>query len=654
MKSTSLRFQIGVLFLIFVSLVVAGFNLTYRVMDAQQHDALVINLAGRQRMLLQKMTLLATELVEDKRTAEYQADMTRAITTFEQTLSAFEKGGPAPYLDTQVVILPRAESPAIQTRLQVVRSTWEQFRALLETLNANPAAPETLSQVQALAPLLVTQADQVVVAYEQASAAKVARLRRIQIAFVVGILILLALSGWLLRRQVFLRLAALQGVAARIGAQDLETPVEIVGPPEVQALAQNMDAMRIALRQSRQDLQTWAETLEQRVAQRTHELETLNQVAREITSRLDTTQVLQTITTRARELLGAETATLCLLNEQGDQLNMQIHSGPAEVLTGKRTAKLDDNLRTVVQSERALLCTQANCRWQCGILQSDFHHEHLAVPLQVEGRPLGALCVGVRQEQAFPSDADELLTRLANSAAVALQNAQLYTQAEHIAALEERQRIAADMHDGLGQVLSSLGLLVDQAQDALAYEPLERFQQRLERIRQVTTEAIRTTRQAIDVLLQAPSQPASLQTRLDKMLQALQTDVGVVLAFHDHNPPVFLPETQWEQVKHIVGEAVWNACRHGHARHIQVELTLQEDALLLKVIDDGCGFNPQKIPQDDRKHFGLQLMQMRANYLQGNLRVISTPEQGTCVALSIPRVAQGEAQYAPYARIVGR
>ncbi len=654
MKPSSLRFQIGALFLTFILLVGAGFYLTYRAIDAQQHDALVINLAGRQRMLLQKMTLLATESVEDKRTAEYQADLARAITTFEQTLSAFEKGGPAPYLDTQMVILPRAESPAIQTRLQAVRSTWVQFRTLLETLNANPAAPETLSQIQALAPQLVVQADEVVVAYEQASAAKIARLRQMQVAFVAGILALLALSGWLLRRQIFLPLAALGRAAARIGAQNLETPVKVAGPPEVQALVQSMEAMRVALRGSQQELQNWAETLEQRVSQRTHELEALNQVAREITSRLDTTQVLQTITTRTRELLGAETAILCLLDEQGEQLNMQIHSGPVEALTGKRAVRIDGNLRESLKSEGILPCTQANCRWECGILQPGFHHEHLTVPLQVEGRPIGALCVGVRQAQTFPADAEELLTRLANSAAVALQNAQLYAQAERIAALEERQRIAADMHDGLGQVLSSLGLLVDQAQDALAEEePIEHLRLRLERIRQVTTEAVRTTRQAIDALLHSPPQPTSLQDHLEEMLHARQTNTNARLALHNHAAPVFLPEAQLEQVKHIVAEAIRNACRHSHAEHIQVELTPATDNLIIRVQDDGCGFNLQKPAQDGRKHFGLQLMQMRASHLNTNLNIESAPGHGTCVTLSLPASSQGDTQHAPYARIAG-
>ena len=113
-------------------------------------------------------------------------------------------------------------------------------------------------------------------------------------------------------------------------------------------------------------------------------------------------------------------------------------------------------------------------------------HQPYRPPLKIEQQIIGALCVGSEKAGQFRDEFIAALTKLANVAAVALQNARLYEQAERLAALEERQRIAAEMHDGLAQTLSyaklaanQSALLIESGQEAEAVQTLEKVSEAL-------------------------------------------------------------------------------------------------------------------------------------------------------------------------------
>ena len=109
--------------------------------------------------------------------------------------------------------------------------------------------------------------------YESISTQKVNRLRWVQAAFLAGAAVLLAAGAWMVRKDVIAPLNELGQTARRIGAGDLETPVTLAGADEIAVLEENFDQMRVQLLDSRVQAQAWTGQLEQRVAQRTQELE---------------------------------------------------------------------------------------------------------------------------------------------------------------------------------------------------------------------------------------------------------------------------------------------------------------------------------------------------------------------------------------------
>jgi two-component system nitrate/nitrite sensor histidine kinase NarX len=487
---------------------------------------------------------------------------------------------------------------------------------------------------------LVQKADVVVRLYESASTAKVNRLRTLQVTFLACALALLAVGAWITRQSLLQPLQALEMAAKHLGENDLDTPVEVEGPAEMRALSQAFDEMRSRLRSAREELVQWNATLEQRVNQRTHELEALNDVSREISSRLDIQQVLSSVTEKARSLLGGEVASLCLLDENQRWLKLQNISGPREAVIGEVVSAGNSPTDAILQGDQALHCGIGACQGGCAILAETYRASHLAASLRIGEQVIGALCVGSPALNHFGSESVNILTKLANVAAVALENARLYSQAERVATLEERNRIAAEMHDGIGQTLSYLGLMTDQVVDFLSDGQSAEAFTRLQKAREKINQAAMDLRLAINQLLEESPVNQDLCVSLEESVK----NFGL-----QHHLPIewcnrLTSATQCsrdvaEQVTKIIIEAMTNIIRHAEAKQVVVTMDKNEDVFQVVVKDDGRGFFVPSAKRDG--HFGLKVMEVRATHINGNVLVESEPGAGTQVTLTWPVEQKG-------------
>ena len=443
----SLRIKLSLLFVSFLTLVTISVAVTAWMVDDQKADALVINLAGRQRMLIQQITREALQTGREADRAAHLQAMHEAAGRFDQTLDALLNGGPAPYLPGEQVTIPAAERASIRRELGAIGNSWTVFAghlATIETADADsPALLAALEAVERLAPDLADQTDRVVRLYEDESTRKIARLRWIQAGFFAGAVALLIAGLVVVRRSVILPLGALGQAARRIGQGDLDEPVTVGGPRELAALAHRFEAMRVQLKAGHDDL-------ELRVRQRTRELTALYDVIREISTHLEIDHVLQSVTVKARDLIDSDIAFLCLLEDDGRTLTLKSHVGPPDAVCGTCVLAQRSVAGRVLDHAGAMICDVQGCR----NVAPRYRASHMAAPLRAGDQVIGALCVGSARRELYSTDQVRLLTELANSTAIALDNARLYEQAERLAALEERQRIAADMHDGLAQTLS--------------------------------------------------------------------------------------------------------------------------------------------------------------------------------------------------------
>ena len=129
---TGVRAKLGVVFIGFLLLVVGSVGATFASISAQTADALVINLAGRQRMLTQKMTKAVLGVARDP-SSNYREELREAAFLFDTTLTALLDGGSAPH-GSEVVSLPPTMNAALRTQLRVVTGLWGRFQQDLATL----------------------------------------------------------------------------------------------------------------------------------------------------------------------------------------------------------------------------------------------------------------------------------------------------------------------------------------------------------------------------------------------------------------------------------------------------------------------------------------------------------------------------------------
>jgi two-component system nitrate/nitrite sensor histidine kinase NarX len=625
-----LQVQLTILLTAFVLLVLVSVGVTYWGLQSQRQDALVINLAGRQRMLVQQMTRLALQLHDGDESVS--AALKKSEQTFSQTLSALRNGGSAPYLTDSAVNLPVTLDPQLLTALDEMDSSWNQYRSTLDAMDSSAASASQQSALETQSDDLLQKADVVVRLYEASSTAKVNRLRAIQITFLACALALLTVGAWITRRSLLKPLQDLSLAAKRLGENDLVTPIQVEGPAEMRTLSQAFDEMRSRLHAAREELLQANVTLEQRVAQRTQELETLNEVSREISSRLDIQQVLNSVTDKARTLLGGDIASLCLVDTNQHWLKLQAVSGPRHAIVGDTMPAHTDFTDTVMEGGQAMICGMSACHGGCRMLSEEYRASHLAAPLRVGDRVIGALCVGSPSQNQFAVESADMLTKLANVAAIALENARLFAQAERVATLEERRRVAAEMHDGLGQTLSYLGLMTDQVVEFLSEGQDEAALERLQKTRQTIDKATREVRRAINKLMDDASAPKDLCARLRDTLEkiASQHDLESVWRSDSDTAPECPPQTA-EQIDNVVREALINAARHANAKRVSVHVGMDGEDYFVIVEDDGKGFDASQ--PEPSGHFGLRVMQARAAHIGGRLEVESEQGRGTRIRL---------------------
>jgi signal transduction histidine kinase len=209
-------------------------------------------------------------------------------------------------------------------------------------------------------------------------------------------------------------------------------------------------------------------------------------------------------------------------------------------------------------------------------------------------------------------------------------------QAQQQATLEERQRIAQDLHDTLEQELVGVNMLLDDTARRMnggaspATQPLDLARRLLRRAREDSRSTIRELR---SVALEKRGLPAAIE----ELLRPLATAAGAEFMVAVNGTPVRLAGTLETSLLRLTQEAVANAAKHSGARRIEVKLDYDEESIRLSVRDDGCGFDPLATTVL-AGHFGMSGMRERAEKIAGRLSINSAPGKGTEIEVHVPRL----------------
>jgi two-component system NarL family response regulator len=217
--------------------------------------------------------------------------------------------------------------------------------------------------------------------------------------------------------------------------------------------------------------------------------------------------------------------------------------------------------------------------------------------------------------------------------------ARLVQQQRKIAAAEEREQMARDLHDSFGQVIGYVNVQAQAIQTLLKKDQIGAAQENLQLLVQAAQGAHVDLRNYILGLRDAEKHQRSFFESLRTYLNAFSRAWGVETIF---SPPQdtmpILPETVEDQILHIVQEALVNIRKHATARRVEVLMTFMAREIVFVISDDGCGFNPQNVPGVEQRRFGLSIMRERAEQIGGRLEVRSVVGQGSQVIAHIPRI----------------
>jgi signal transduction histidine kinase len=369
-------------------------------------------------------------------------------------------------------------------------------------------------------------------------------------------------------------------------------------------------------------------------------LHALSEAVLGVSRRRPVEEVLRGIVDAARELIGAEYAALGVPDSDDSFARFVVAGITDEQWRAigplpRRHGLLGEMLRRA-RPER-LADIRSDPRFRGWPAAHPDMVDFLGMPILDGPVVLGALYLANKLGGGgFTTADEELLGVLAAHAAIALTNARMFERERELTLVEERTRLARDLHDAVAQKLFSLRLTVSAAGELVERDPA-RARDSLNQVLRLSAEALAELRSAIFQL-----RPAELGE--DGLAATLRAHVEMLRRVHharidvDAAPDAPLPPLATEAedaVFRVAQEALHNALRHSAAETIAVHLTAAEGRVVLEVRDDGTGFDVGAVERTSRR-LGLASMRARALGVGGGFALDSAPGRGTAVRLEVP------------------
>lgn len=267
----------------------------------------------------------------------------------------------------------------------------------------------------------------------------------------------------------------------------------------------------------------------------------------------------------------------------------------------------------------------------------------IRVPIKSKGKVLGEMCLACDSDRRLRAHEKGVLAAVGQQIGVAIENAELNEQVQSIAALQERERLSRELHDGLAQVLGYLCIRTEVARGFMKSAQVDRAVEELQEMENAVQEAHQDLRESILGLRAAIHPQGGLFSMLKEYLHkfSVQTGIAVNMTSNGDGALKFSPEAE-VQLLRIIQEALANIRKHSNAKQAWIRFEPHPAFTRVTIEDDGKGFDPDRVHLASQPHFGLQTMRERAEGVGGALHVSSQPEQGATISIDLPTRRGGE------------
>jgi nitrate/nitrite-specific signal transduction histidine kinase len=406
----------------------------------------------------------------------------------------------------------------------------------------------------------------------------------------------------------------------QVTAGQFKHHIEVKTGDEIETLSDQFNLMSAKLDDS-------YSSLEKKVTDRTRELALMNSILSVANRSLDHQEILGDaleITIRqmgfeagAAYKIDLDSSSLLLVTQRGFEPVVTLdltsryaftpHKNAAELPSTVTIHEIEDTPGQVEQSGMRLL---------------------VSVPLLTKGRTLGLFLLGKREPDQLSPEELSLLSSIGQQIGVAMENANLYEQAEEAAIAAERHRLARELHDAVTQTLFSANLIADVTPRIWKRNPDEGLQN-LEELRQLTRGALAEMRTLLLEMRPESLERMDIKSLLTQLAEAFIGRVRVPVSMTIQGDCELTHEVKLVFYR-VAQEALNNIAKHSGAQQVELHLECQPGQLNLRIQDDGLGFDVDSIPPD---HLGIAIMRERASSIGAEIKIESQLSQGTTVEL---------------------
>ncbi len=364
------------------------------------------------------------------------------------------------------------------------------------------------------------------------------------------------------------------------------------------------------------------------------ELSVLYDVASIASQSIDLSTILQSSLTRVLPTMKSKKGTIHLWDVQTETLRLAAHQGLSDsAVLQLECISLDDGLISRVFSQGApVMVTDMGDVLKMHNAPANVLHTYLGAPVRAKGRILGVFSVFSRAEHHFSQDEITLLTSISHQIGVAVENARLYQEAAQLAVMEERRRLARDLHDSVTQSLFSVTLLAEASNRLLRGGELSNAEQHLTWLNETAQNALKEMRLLIFELRPMDLETGGLVAAVQQRLNAVERRTGIkahLIADQSAELPIHLEEGLYR----IIQEALNNTLKHAAATSITIHITIRPTETTVQISDDGIGFERDDVYR--LGGLGLESIRERVENMGGTLRIKSAIGQGTHITICV-------------------
>ena len=370
-----------------------------------------------------------------------------------------------------------------------------------------------------------------------------------------------------------------------------------------------------------------------------HELSVLNEIARELNRSVNLGEALGFTLAQVAELLGLRTGWIWLMNEDSSEPYLAAAQNlPPALADDPRRMDGSGYCYCLDTYKRGDLEGAANvnvltCSRLGGLVDgTDGLRYHASIPLYAQEKKLGVMNVASPGWRSLSPEDLQLLYTIGDLLSIAVERAELFARSTRLGAVEERNRLAREIHDTLAQGLTATALQLESA-DALLDAGSEKAHEPMRRALSLTRSNLEEARRSVLDLRASPLEGRPLSEALKALVERWEAETGIAARYGAVNGSRPLPPSVEAALYRICQEALTNVARHAGAERATVRLVATPDRVRLAVEDDGRGFDAAGVPED--RH-GIVGMRERAEVLGGTLEVRSGTGEGTRIEVTVP------------------